>query len=175
MLESSKDLQSPRRATYRKAPTTAGEIAGRRIRTTQRRLVKLNQITLGVIAVVAIIFLVHALHLPMTPSRVIGLAIAIPAFLLFALARIQLGRAFSLEAKAEILVTTGLYSRIRSPIYVFGAIMILGAIVFANKPILLLVFVVLIPLQILRSRKEEQVLTEKFGDAYRDYKRQTWF
>ena len=69
---------------------------------------KLNQITLGVIEVVAIIFLVHALHLPMTPSRVIGLAIAIPAFLLFALARIQLGRAFSLEAKAEILVTTGL-------------------------------------------------------------------
>ena len=53
--------------------------------------------------------------------------------------------------------------------------MIFGAIVFANKPILLLVFVVLIPLQILRSRKEEQVLTEKFGDAYRDYKRQTWF
>jgi protein-S-isoprenylcysteine O-methyltransferase Ste14 len=36
-------------------------------------------------------------------------------------------------------------------------------------------FAVLIPLQIYRTRKEEQVLAEKFGDAYLEYKRKTWF
>ena len=34
---------------------------------------------------------------------------------------------------------------------------------------------VLIPLQIVRSRKEERVLTEKFGAEYLEYKRKTWF
>jgi protein-S-isoprenylcysteine O-methyltransferase Ste14 len=33
----------------------------------------------------------------------------------------------------------------------------------------------LIPLQVFRVRKEEQVLEAKFGDAYRHYKRRTWF
>jgi protein-S-isoprenylcysteine O-methyltransferase Ste14 len=33
----------------------------------------------------------------------------------------------------------------------------------------------LIPLQRFRVRKEEQVLEAKFGNAYRDYKRKTWF
>ena len=93
----------------------------------------------------------------------------------FVLARIQLGRSFSVQAKATRLVTTGLYSRIRNPIYFFGALMIAGIIVWTTKPVLFLIFVVLIPLQISRSRQEERVLTETFGEAYIDYKRKTWF
>jgi protein-S-isoprenylcysteine O-methyltransferase Ste14 len=105
----------------------------------------------------------------------VGAAIAAPAFLLFVLARIQLGRAFSLRAKATTLVTAGLYSRIRNPVYVFGALMLAGVIIFVNEPWFLLCFVALIPVQIYRSRKEGQVLTEKFGETYLDYKRKTWF
>lgn len=136
---------------------------------------KLNYGTLGLIVVFGLIFLKQALGLPWTGPRITGLAIAIPSFLLLALARIQLGRAFSLQAKASTLVTTGLYSRIRNPIYFFGALMILGIIIWSNKPLLMLFFVVLIPLQVYRIRKEERVLAEKFGGAYLDYKRQTWF
>ena len=136
---------------------------------------KLNQLTLTIFAVLALAFLVYALKLPLTAPRILGLAVAIPSFVLFVLARIQLGRAFSIQAKAETLVTTGLYSRIRNPIYVFGALMMAGAILFANIPVLLLLFVVLVPLQVYRSGKEEKVLAEKFGAAYADYKRQTWF
>ena len=99
----------------------------------------------------------------------------IPAFLLFVLARIQLGQAFSVQAKATTLVTAGIYARIRNPIYVFGGLMILGVIIWAHRPWLLLIFVVLIPMQLLRVRKEEQVLEAKFGDAYLEYKRKTWF
>jgi protein-S-isoprenylcysteine O-methyltransferase Ste14 len=72
-------------------------------------------------------------------------------------------------------VTTGLYSRIRNPIYVFGALTIAGIVIWANKPWLLLGFAVLIPLQVYRIRKEERVLAEKFGASYLDYKRKTWF
>ena len=110
-----------------------------------------------------------------TPWQIAGLAIFVPAFLLFVLARIQLGRAFSIKAKASTLVTTGLYSRIRNPIYVFGALMSVGIFVFAHRPWWLLIWVPLIPLQVIRVRKEERVLEEKFGQAYRDYKRRTWF
>ena len=80
-----------------------------------------------------------------------------------------------MRAKATTLVTTGIYSRIRNPIYVFGGLMLAGFILWVNKPRLLLCFIILIPMQVYRIRKEERVLTEKFGSAYLDYKRQTWF
>jgi protein-S-isoprenylcysteine O-methyltransferase Ste14 len=72
-------------------------------------------------------------------------------------------------------VTTGIYARIRNPIYVFGGLWTAGLLIFAHRPWWLLIFGVLIPLQRLRVRKEEQVLEAKFGDTYREYKRKTWF
>jgi protein-S-isoprenylcysteine O-methyltransferase Ste14 len=136
---------------------------------------KLNLVTLAIILVIIALFGMHAAHLPWTARRIAGIAIAAPAFLLFVAARIELGRAFSVQAKATTLVTTGVYSRIRNPIYVFSALFILGMIIWMGRPWLLLILAVLIPLQVLRSRKEERVLTEKFGSAYLDYKKKTWF
>jgi protein-S-isoprenylcysteine O-methyltransferase Ste14 len=60
-------------------------------------------------------------------------------------------------------------------IYVFGGLMSVGIVIFAHRPWWLLIWVPLIPPQVFRVRKEEQVLEAKFGDAYRDYKRRTWF
>lgn len=136
----------------------------------------LNISTLGM-AVVFIAFLIFRLSSPepWTPWQAAGLAIVAPAFVLFATARITLGRAFSVRARATTLVTSGVYSRIRNPIYVFGGLMIAGAIIFIARPWFLLIFVLLIPLQIRRARHEAQVLEEKFGDAYRAYRRGTWF
>lgn len=136
---------------------------------------KLNLITLALVLVAAIVFAFHARSIPWTPAHIAGVAIALPALLLLIVARLQLGRAFSVQAKASVLVTTGLYSRIRNPIYVFGALMILGVILFTAQPWFLLIFAVLIPLQIYRGRKEAQVLEAKFGEQYRAYRRSTWF
>jgi protein-S-isoprenylcysteine O-methyltransferase Ste14 len=136
---------------------------------------KLNIATLALVTVAVIFLAIHATELPWTISRIAGLAIAGPSFILFVLARMQLGEAFSVQAKATKLVTTGLYSRIRNPIYVFGALMVAGVIIWLEKPWLLLCLAALVPLQVVRSRKEEQVLAEKFGDAYQEYKRHTWF
>ncbi|HEV2485062.1 MAG TPA: isoprenylcysteine carboxylmethyltransferase family protein [Terracidiphilus sp.] len=136
---------------------------------------KLNIATLALVTVAAVILGLRAIALPWTIPRIAGFAIAAPSFLLLALARIQLGRAFSVQAKATTLVTTGLYARIRNPIYVFGGLLIAGVIIWLDRPWLLLCFISLIPMQLIRSRKEEQVLAEKFGAAYLDYKRKTWF
>ena len=136
---------------------------------------KLNYGTLVFLAVFVLIFVFIAWKQPWTAPHIAGVAIFIPSFVLFVLARIQLGRAFSIQAKASTLVTTGLYSRIRNPIYVFGSLMIAGIIIWANKPWLLLIFAVIIPMQIYRSRKEAKVLEGEFGAAYLEYKRKTWF
>ena len=83
--------------------------------------------------------------------QIVGLAIAIPAF------------------------CHGLYSRLQNPVYVFGALLIVGLIVLSGQIRFLLLFVILIPLQWVRIRNERRVLEEKFGEAYRDYRRRTWF
>ena len=136
---------------------------------------KLNFITLALVGVAALLVAQYAARVPWTPTHIAGLAIAIPSFVLFALARVQLGGAFSVRAQATSLVTTGIYSRIRNPIYLFGGLMFAGVMLWAGQPWLLLCFVVLVPLQVYRSRKEARVLEEKFGAAYLEYRRKTWF
>ena len=136
---------------------------------------KSNYGSLALVVVAALIFLKLSWELPWTVPRIAGPAIAIPSLLLFVLARIQLGRAFSVRAKASTLVTSGIYSRIRNPIYIFGSLMIAGIILWMNRPWLLLFLAVLVPLQAYRIRKEERVLEERFGTAYLEYKQRTWF
>lgn len=112
---------------------------------------------------------------PMTPMRDIGLALVAVGLAGWVTARIQLGRSFSVRAKATELVTRGIYSKIRNPVYVFGTVFIVGIILWIGRPEILVVLLVLVPMQVLRARKEAQVLEAKFGDAYRAYRARTWF
>jgi protein-S-isoprenylcysteine O-methyltransferase Ste14 len=112
---------------------------------------------------------------PWDPMRWTGAILMVPSFILFCVAHLQLGSSFSVSAQARNLVTTGLYSRVRNPIYLFGGLLIAGAFLFLEQPRYLLIFLVLIPLQFVRMRREAKVLEEKFGDAYRNYKKSTWF
>ncbi len=111
---------------------------------------------------------------PWTAMRVAGVALMVPGFVLWGIAHVELGDSFSVRAEARQLVTRGLYSRFRSPIYLFGGIGIAGFILAIERPWFLLLFLVMIPLQIVRSRREARVLEEKFGDEYREYALHTW-
>jgi len=111
---------------------------------------------------------------PWTAMRVAGVALMVPAFVLWGIAHVQLGDSFSVRAEARQLVTRGIYSRFRNPIYLFGGIGVAGFILAIERPLYLLAFLVLVPLQIVRSRREARVLEEKFGDGYREYARHTW-
>jgi protein-S-isoprenylcysteine O-methyltransferase Ste14 len=74
-------------------------------------------------------------------------------------------------------VTTGIYSRIRNPIYVSGMIFLIGLIVMVRRIAsgLVLLIIIVVPMQIIRARREARVLEAKFGDAYRQYRSRTWF
>ncbi len=134
--------------------------------------------TLAQVAVIfaALFFLLVARHQgPWKLHQFIGLAILLPSFLLWGLARYQLGEAFSVQAKATRLVTHGLYSKIRSPIYLFGSLAMAGIFVYVGMPYLFLLFVLLVPMQVARARREESVLRQAFPQEYAAYKLQTWF
>ena len=109
-----------------------------------------------------------------TALRVGGMGLVIAGFVLWTIARFQLGASFAVKAEARHLVTRGLYAKIRNPIYVFGSWVMAGGILAFGNPAWLLIFVVLIPLQIWRARKESAVLEAAFGDEYRKY-RAGWF
>lgn len=114
-------------------------------------------------------------HEPWPPLRIAGGAIALTSVVLILVARFQLGSAFSVRAKATRLVTTGLYARLRNPIYVFGCFFCLGVAMFVPFWPFLLALVVIIPMQIARARREASLLEATFGDEYRRYRRRTWF
>ena len=136
---------------------------------------KLNLITLAV-ALVAVVWLaLHAGEVHWTAVKVAGAVIAGVSLVMLIVARLQLGASFSVSAQARKLVTTGLYAKIRNPIYVFGALIFVGLVMVTEKWALLALIVVLVPMQIVRARKEEQVLAEAFGEEYARYKAGTWF
>jgi len=84
----------------------------------------------------------------------VGLGLAILAFALWATARLQIGASFSVQPKAKVLVTHGIYSRIRNPIYIFGMVWIVGLILAIGEPWLLLIVLVLAPMQVVRAKKK---------------------
>lgn len=85
-----------------------------------------------------------------------------------------LGRSFSITPQARQLVTRGIYSKLRNPIYVFGTIFMAGLILIIQKPWLWVVLIALVVVQVIRARKEARVLEEKFGEEYRRYRGKTW-
>jgi protein-S-isoprenylcysteine O-methyltransferase Ste14 len=105
----------------------------------------------------------------------IGAAISVPAFALWMLARYQLGSSFAVRAEARKLVTQGIYSKIRNPIYLFAFFAFLGEFVAMGWYSGIVVLLIIHVGQYLRIKREEQVLEAAFGDDYRAYKAKTWF
>ena len=108
-------------------------------------------------------------------ARWVGLAIAIPAAVLLFTARWQLGASFSVTPQARALVTHGVYSKIRNPIYVFSALMLLGVLMALQYRYAFLLLALLIPIQMVRAHQESKILEATFGDEYRKYRMGTWF
>jgi protein-S-isoprenylcysteine O-methyltransferase Ste14 len=107
--------------------------------------------------------------------HVAGLVLTIAGIAMITVARLQLGNSFSVTPQARKLITTGVYRRIRNPIYVFGEMTIVGLLLYAAPLKLLWLAAALIPVQVLRARAESRTLETKFGDEYRAWKQTTWF
>lgn len=112
---------------------------------------------------------------PWSAMQMVGVALLLFGFVFWTVARFQLGASLTVSAQARKLVTHGLYARIRNPIYVFGSCTLAGLILTIGRPLWLLCFLLIIPLQIWRAAKEASVLESAFGDEYRSYRQRTWF
>lgn len=110
-----------------------------------------------------------------TATPIAGLCLMAVSFVIWTIARFQLGKSLTVTAQARKLVTGGLYSKFRNPIYLFASLVVAGLILALDRPLWLLIFAALIPFQIWRGRKEAQVLEASFGDEYRRYRDTTWF
>ncbi len=128
-----------------------------------------------VIAVAAILWLIFSRPGPWDFQRDIGTVLVVVGIGGIAAARFQLGESFALRAEARQLVTQGIYSKIRNPIYVFGVVLLAGLVLILHRPILWLFLLAIVVMQRLRARREAKVLEAAFGDDYREYRRKTWF
>jgi protein-S-isoprenylcysteine O-methyltransferase Ste14 len=108
-------------------------------------------------------------------ARWVGLAIAVPAAVFLFMARWQLGASFSVTPQARTLVTHGVYSKIRNPIYVFSTLTMLGFLIALQYRYPFLLLALLVPIQMVRAHQESKLLEAKFGDEYRKYRMGTWF
>jgi protein-S-isoprenylcysteine O-methyltransferase Ste14 len=104
-----------------------------------------------------------------------GLVLIIFSLPFWLLAREQLGKSFTVRPQAVKLVTSGLYSKFRNPIYLFSSITLFGAILPSRNILQYFLFILLIMLQLYRVKKEEAVLEKKFGKKYIKYRSKTWF
>ena len=134
------------------------------------KLLRAVQLGAGVAILLVIIFYAG----PWNIWRAVGLAIALPSLVLLFIARFQLGRSFAVTPQAKVLVTHGLYSKIRNPMYVFSFLLVLGLFIALQQPYLYPLLAILVVVQVLRVRQESRVLEEKFGEEYRRYREKTW-
>ena len=130
---------------------------------------------LQILAVCALLWFLFTLPKPWDLQRDVGTALVIVGVIGLAVARYQLGRSFAIRAEAHQLVTRGIYSRIRNPIYVSGTILISGFVLIIHRPAGWLIVLAIIVLQTVRAHREARVLEAAFGDAYREYRSKTWF
>jgi protein-S-isoprenylcysteine O-methyltransferase Ste14 len=105
----------------------------------------------------------------------VALCLSLACFVLWFVSRWQLGDAFSVTAQACHLVTRGIYSKIRHPIYIFGTLSFLFVVLALQGWPALIIWMVVILIQVARVRREERVLAEAFGEEYTEYKARTWF
>lgn len=104
-----------------------------------------------------------------------GMTLALASFVLWLIARINLGDSFTMRAEARKLVTTGMYTKFRHPIYTFSSLAVLGLLIALHTTYLYPLFLLLIVVQAIRAKQEEKVLTKTFGKKYLDYRVRTWF
>lgn len=112
---------------------------------------------------------------PHSTLSYVALCLSLACAILWFVARWQLGDAFSVTAQAHQLVTRGLYSKIRHPIYVFGTLAFLCIVLALQGWPALIIWAIVILIQVARLRREEQVLAEAFGAEYAAYRSRTWF
>ena len=107
--------------------------------------------------------------------QIFGLILTFLSAILWLFARFELNDAFAVKPMAKKIVKTGIYSKIRHPIYTSSILIGLGFCLLFQKWFVYLIYAGLVIMQVTRARQEEKILTKTFDQEYIKYKKSTWF
>ena len=102
-------------------------------------------------------------------ARYTGLAFFIIGFSLFILSHVKMR-----GQQTDKLATTGIFSKIRHPMYLGFIIWLIGLPIFTNAAFTLASAIIWIPQILYWRASEERQLEQKYED-YQEYKKKTWF
>ena len=109
---------------------------------------------------------------PLSIQNIVGLALFVIGFTIAIVAAVTLRRSYAstlVIREDHQLITHGIYRFTRHPVYLGVIMACIGMPVFVSSLYGLLTMSALIPLFLNRIRMEERMLTDEFGDAYRQY------
>ena len=89
----------------------------------------------------------------------------------------KMGQSYSqliTPGKEATLITSGIFSIIRHPLYFFYVFELTGLLLIKFNLIAMVAVVMDIIITLLRIRHEERLLIEKYGNAYITYREKTW-
>lgn len=111
---------------------------------------------------------------PQGPLLGVGLAVMAAGTAIIAVAQAQMGRSWriGIDPRPTEIVDRGLYARIRHPIYSGLLLWLVGLVLFAPSPALMLGAVLALATVSLQARLEEQHLLAMHGEAYAQRARQ---
>jgi len=87
------------------------------------------------------------------------------------LAGFGLNTVFEKTRKEPQVITTGVFSIVRHPIYLGSILLYLGFILLSLSLLSTLVWFIIIIFYYMISRHEEKLLTQRFGSVYEEYKK----
>lgn len=120
----------------------------------------------------------NAIRQVQVPSiqQIMGIVLGIAGFATVLMSYRALGRNFRVYAaprRSGTLVTSGIYSKVRHPMYIGVILMFLGYLLFFGSLFSVPLWLAFSVLYIVKSMKEEQILANRFPD-YDDYRKRTW-
>ena len=104
-----------------------------------------------------------------------GLGVGFLGLILWITSLINLGRSLAVLPEADRLITKGIYKYVRHPMYIGITLTLFGLPLACGSTFsMVYLFIIVLPLNVFRIRREEEALTKKFGGTYRVYQKETF-
>lgn len=104
------------------------------------------------------------------------LILAVIGLLVWLTSYLYLSPSWYFYPQTNQLVTKGTYRFIRHPVYLGSIVVFLSISLLVNsQPALWYVLFLILPVNFARSKWEEKILTDIFGQKYKTYLKKTWF